>query len=121
MTADVAAPSAHRRGRGSAARRELRQHTRPRQLPAIVRRIPLMEILNEEGLQIIENNAETILQEIGIEFRDDPEALAGVYEAILFVAARPVPLITASSSMVRSCRETSGVQRVRSAAGCTAR
>jgi trimethylamine--corrinoid protein Co-methyltransferase len=76
MTADVAAPSAHRRGRGSAARRELRQHTRPRQLPAIVRRIPLMEILNEEGLQIIENNAETILQEIGIEFRDDPEALA---------------------------------------------
>ncbi|MCL6641116.1 MAG: SMC-Scp complex subunit ScpB, partial [Candidatus Rokubacteria bacterium] len=23
---------------------------------------------------------------------DDPEALAGVYEAILFVAARPVPL-----------------------------
>jgi trimethylamine--corrinoid protein Co-methyltransferase len=75
MTADVTAPTAGRRGRGSSARRELRQHAKPKQLPAIVRRIPLTEILNEEGLQIIEHNAETILEEIGIEFRDDEEAL----------------------------------------------
>jgi trimethylamine--corrinoid protein Co-methyltransferase len=46
-----------------------------KQLPAIVRRIPLMEVLSEEGLRTVENNAETILQEIGIEFRDDEEAL----------------------------------------------
>ncbi|MCC7046572.1 MAG: trimethylamine methyltransferase family protein [Alphaproteobacteria bacterium] len=76
MTADVTAPSAAgRRGRGSAARRELRQHAKIKQLPAIVRRIPLMEVLSEEGLQIVEHNAETILEEIGIEFRDDEEAL----------------------------------------------
>ena len=41
----------------------------------LTRNIPLYEVLGEEGLVIIENNAETILEEIGIEFRDDPEAL----------------------------------------------
>ncbi|MGQ0675290.1 MAG: trimethylamine methyltransferase family protein, partial [Rhodospirillales bacterium] len=72
------APSPARRARagGAAARRDLRQHAKPKQLPAILRRSPLTEVLNEEGLQIVEGNAETILQEIGIEFRDDPEALA---------------------------------------------
>ncbi len=69
-------PSGRRARAGSAARRELRQHARPKQLPAIVRRIPLLEVLDEEGLQTIERNAETILQEIGIEFRDDEEAIA---------------------------------------------
>ncbi len=43
--------------------------------PYLTRKIPLYEILGEEGLVIIEDNAETILEEIGIEFRDDPEAL----------------------------------------------
>ncbi len=33
-------------------------------------------MLNEEGLAIIEANADTVLEEIGIEFRDDAEALA---------------------------------------------
>ncbi len=31
--------------------------------------------MSDEGLEVIEHNAETILQEIGIEFRDDAEAL----------------------------------------------
>ncbi len=43
--------------------------------PYITRKIPYFEVLDEEGLQIIENNAETILEEIGIEFRDMPVAL----------------------------------------------
>ena len=34
-----------------------------------------MEVLSEEGLQIIENNADIILEEIGIEFVQDDEAL----------------------------------------------
>ena len=42
----------------------------------IKRKIPYYEILNEEELQIIENNSETILEEIGIVFGEDPEALA---------------------------------------------
>ena len=34
-----------------------------------------MTVLDEEGLAIIERNADTILQEIGMEFRGDPEIL----------------------------------------------
>jgi trimethylamine--corrinoid protein Co-methyltransferase len=41
----------------------------------IKRNIPIYEILNEEGLALVEHNADTILEEIGIDFRDDPEAL----------------------------------------------
>lgn len=41
----------------------------------ITRNIPLYEVLDETGLEQIEANAERILEEIGIEFRDDPEAL----------------------------------------------
>ena len=44
-------------------------------VPYITRAIPLTEILAEEGLATIEANAETLLQEVGIEFRDYPAAL----------------------------------------------
>jgi trimethylamine---corrinoid protein Co-methyltransferase len=44
-------------------------------VPYITRRTPAYEVLDEEGLQLIERNADTILQEIGIEFRDFPRAL----------------------------------------------
>jgi trimethylamine--corrinoid protein Co-methyltransferase len=38
-------------------------------------------VLTEEGLSLIEHNADTILEEIGIDFRDDEEALALCREA----------------------------------------
>ena len=41
----------------------------------LIRRLPVYEILDEEALQRLEDQAEWILREIGIEFRDDPEAL----------------------------------------------
>lgn len=44
--------------------------------PYIERRIAPYEVLDEEGLALIEANADTILEEIGIEFRGDPEALS---------------------------------------------
>ena len=44
-------------------------------LPYITRKFPVTEVLSDEGLEIIENNAETILEEIGIDFREDAEAL----------------------------------------------
>ncbi len=67
----------HRRGRGgSDARRARRDGARIEQFPFITRRIPVTEVLSAEGLEIIEANAETILEEIGIEFREDAEALA---------------------------------------------
>jgi trimethylamine--corrinoid protein Co-methyltransferase len=44
-------------------------------VPYITRKVPVYELLDNAGLELIENNAETVLEEIGIEFRDDPEAL----------------------------------------------
>jgi trimethylamine--corrinoid protein Co-methyltransferase len=41
----------------------------------LTRKIPTYSILNEEGLAQIEHNADTILEEIGIEFRGDAESL----------------------------------------------
>jgi trimethylamine--corrinoid protein Co-methyltransferase len=45
-------------------------------IPYLTRKLPPYGVLGDEDLETIENNAETILQEIGIEFRGDPEALA---------------------------------------------
>ena len=67
-----------RRGRGGGgaeARRHARNKPKLVQNPFISRRIPIYEVLSEEGLQIVEANADTILQEVGIEFRDEPEAI----------------------------------------------
>ncbi len=69
------APRRRARG-GSAARRRARGRRAITQLPYIKRTLPPSEVLDDEGLDIIETNAETILAEIGIEFRDDAEALA---------------------------------------------
>ncbi len=65
-----------RSGRGAAARRATRGATGPGpSLPYITRKINEFEVLDEDGLALIEANADTVLEEVGIEFRDDPEAL----------------------------------------------
>lgn len=63
-----------RRGAGRDARRARASAGSARE-PFIKRKIPFYEVLDEEGLSIIEENAEIILEEIGIDFRDDAEAL----------------------------------------------
>lgn len=73
-----AAPArAHgRAGRGAAARRASRTGGGPGESQTFIKRqIPVYEVLNEEALAIIEANADRVLEEIGIEFRDDEEAL----------------------------------------------
>ena len=62
--------------RGREARRAARARTGAASIPYIQRNIPLTNILSEEGLSLIEANAETLLQEVGVEFRDYPDALA---------------------------------------------
>src|SRR3546814_11988943 len=42
----------------------------------IERKLSVYEVLTEEGLELIEHNADTVLEEIGIEFREDPETLS---------------------------------------------
>ncbi len=73
MTAEPAARSA-RRGRD--ARRATRAASRAVTQPYIARNIPLTELASEEALDIIQANAETVMEQIGIEFRDDEEVLA---------------------------------------------
>ena len=70
----MAQPKRERAGRG--ARREQRSHgSRDLGRPYIVRNIPTYDILGEESLIRIEETADRILAEIGIEFRDDPVSL----------------------------------------------
>jgi len=64
------------RGGGGAARRAERSAPRHEVARAIDRRIPNFEILNAEAVEIIEANAETVLEEIGVAFVDNPPALA---------------------------------------------
>ena len=63
------------RGGGGAARRAERTAIRIECAKYIERNIPNFEILNEEALEIIEYNAETVLEEIGVAFVENPEAL----------------------------------------------
>ncbi|WP_439148852.1 trimethylamine methyltransferase family protein [Sulfitobacter sp.] len=70
------AESARRgRGGGGAARRAERSAVSFETAKYIQRNIPNFEILNEEALEIIEYNADTVLEEIGVNFPDNPEAL----------------------------------------------
>ncbi len=75
QVAQGAAPAGRRARGGAEARRAVRSRPKIEQLPYITRKVPVTEVLDEEGLAIIERNADTILEEIGIEFRDDEEAL----------------------------------------------
>ncbi len=69
-------PTRGRSRRGaSEARRVARARPQTASAPYITRQIPYFEILSQEGLELIEHNADTVLEEVGIEFRDDPEAL----------------------------------------------
>jgi trimethylamine--corrinoid protein Co-methyltransferase len=63
------------RGGGGAARRAERTAVRIECAKFIERNIPNLEILNEEALEIIERNAETVLEEIGVNFVENPGAL----------------------------------------------
>ncbi len=76
MTEDAVAERRGRRSGGGAARRAERTATRFEYARFISRNIPNLEILNDEALEIIEANAETVLAEIGVNFVDNPDALA---------------------------------------------
>ena len=64
-----------RRGGGRAARHAERVGGKIEHLRYITRNIPSVDLLSDEGLALIEENSETILEEIGIDFREDAEAL----------------------------------------------
>lgn len=74
---DIAEAGSRRRARGGggAARRAERSAVSFESARFIERNIPTMDILSEEALEIIERNAETVLEEVGIAFTDNPEGL----------------------------------------------
>ena len=63
------------RGGGGAARRAERTAVSFDSAKTIERKIPNLEMLSEEALDIIEANAEIVLEEIGVAFVDNPAAL----------------------------------------------
>ncbi len=70
--------TARRRGRsggGGAARRAERSAVSFETAKYIERNIPNLEVLDENALNIIEANAEQVLEEIGVNFVDNPTAL----------------------------------------------
>ena len=69
------------RGGGGAARRAERTAVSIETAKYIERNIPNLEVLNEEALEIIEANAETVLEEIGVNFVENPAALERWKEA----------------------------------------
>lgn len=82
MSEDAGAVRGRRgRGGGGAARRAERTAVSIETARFIERNIPNLEILNEEALQIIEANAEQVLEEIGVNFVENPAALERWKEA----------------------------------------
>ena len=70
----------HRTG-GRAGRVAARLAAHVESAPFLTRALKPFEVLNEEGLSLLEHNADTILEEVGIEFRGDPDALRLLGEA----------------------------------------
>ena len=72
---DRPAPGRKRRG-GRAAKSAARRRGTAKELAGwIDRRIPCFEVLDTQALELIEHNADTVLEEIGIDFRGFPRAL----------------------------------------------
>lgn len=69
------AGSERRQRGGGAARRAERSAAGLETARYITRNIPDLEILHSEALEIIETNAETVLEEIGVNFVENPAAL----------------------------------------------
>ena len=80
----------HRRSGGRAARQAARATLNAQHIPYLTRKLAPFEVLNEEGLSLIEDNADTILEEVGLEFRGDPDALRLFREAGADVAGERV-------------------------------
>jgi len=67
--------AAKKRRRGARQGKRDRASARAAVAPYISRKIPTYCHATEEQLELVEHNADTVLEEIGIEFRDFPRAL----------------------------------------------
>jgi trimethylamine---corrinoid protein Co-methyltransferase len=74
------APTGRRTG-GRAGRAAARLAHTAERVPFITRELTPYEVLSEEGVSLIENNADTILEQVGIDFKGAPDALALLKDA----------------------------------------
>ena len=74
-------PTPSRRSGGREARRAARLGAHLERTPFLTRTLAPFEVLGEEGLSLIEDNAETILEEVGVVFRGDPDARRLLHDA----------------------------------------
>ncbi|SMY06872.1 trimethylamine methyltransferase family protein [Flavimaricola marinus] len=72
MAPEAGKPTRRTRGTRRPARSAAHGHNPWLEVPYITRKVPTYDLLDEESLVRIEEAADTILAEIGIEFRDDP-------------------------------------------------
>ena len=70
-----------RRTGGRAGRRAARAAGAAIRAPFLTRRILPYELVSDEGLALLEHNADTILEEVGVEFRGHPRSLAVLRDA----------------------------------------
>ena len=77
----MTAETPHRRAGGRAARQAARLHAHVAGVPYLTRALEPYHLLSDEGLQTLEANAETILEEVGLIFRGDPDAVRRLREA----------------------------------------
>ena len=73
--------SPRRRGGGRAGRVAQRLAAHVAREPFLTRRLTPFEVLDEEGLALLERNADTILEEVGVEFRGDEAARGTLADA----------------------------------------
>ena len=103
-----------RRSGGRAARQAARAHANAQRVPFLTRTLKPFEVLDEEGLSLIEHNADVILQEVGLEFRGDPDALRLLREAGASVDGERVRFpIGMCRSIVQASAPASFVQHAR--------
>ena len=74
--------TSHQRSGGRLARQAARAGRSAAQIvPFLTRTMAPFEVVSEEGLALIEHNADTILEQVGIDFRGDPDALRLLHDA----------------------------------------
>jgi trimethylamine--corrinoid protein Co-methyltransferase len=61
--------------RGRSARQEARLSKAAEHLPYLTRKLAPVEVISAEGLETIEHNADTLLEQVGIEIGNFPEAV----------------------------------------------
>ena len=76
----TAAPTGRRSG-GRSARQELRASHAVAHDPFLTRTLKPVELLNDEGLELLEHNANLILAQVGITVRDYPSAVVRFRDA----------------------------------------